>query len=209
MRTSKSVFHNSINLPKKSCSSLNWARRICNPVFWLSKVGGRILKTILPYVFSGGYMAVFRKSVSFVNKIRFSMWASVKRWEFLTPLGAVDTWCPKVFNQRHSLRLTFSSAKNFMVMFAQEESLSCNQLRGVFQRCADIGFFERWEVFKNFINAFSGGEHFQNLPNHDTGAFKGRLSVADFRISNNEFVDLYFTHVNRITSLMGDVNIAV
>jgi len=60
----------------------------------------------------------------------------------------------------------------------------------IFQRCTDIGFFERWEVFKNFINAFSGGEHFQNLPNHDTGPFKGRFAVADFRIGNNEFIDL-------------------
>ena len=206
--TSKSVFHNSINFPSKLSGSLNWERSVSRPVFWFSRVGGNILKTILPGVLCTGYKAVLRKSASFVMRTLRSLAAVEKRWPFLTPLPAVKTLCPRALSHWHNLLLTFSSAKNFMVAFVVwKKSFSFDQLGGVFQCRADMGLFQGWKIFKNFINAFSGREHFQYLPNHDTGPFKGRFAMANFAIGNDVFTDLDLTHNVRISSPGRDVKI--
>ena len=208
MRTSKSECYNSINFPKNSSSWLNLANRNSKPIFWFSRVGGRILRTILPNVFSGGYKAVFRKSVSLVNNILFSLLAKLNRWEFLKPLSAAEIWWPCVFNQRQSLHFTFSSDKNFMMFFVlKKKSFSFNQLGGIFQRGANVGLFQGWKVLKNFCNSFSIGEHFQDLPDHDTSSFKSRFAVANFRVSNDIFINLNSTHKRRIPLLGSEVKV--
>jgi hypothetical protein len=78
-------------------------------------------------------------------------------------------------------------------------------LGSIFQCRVYMLFLQGWKVFNNFINIFSSGEHFQNLPNHNPGSFKGRFAMANFTISNDVLINLNFTHKIRIPSRSQDV----
>ena len=49
---------------------------------------------------------------------------------------------------------------------------------------------KRGKVIGNkFSSCFSGGQHFQNLPNHNSGSFESKFAMADGRVSDDVLVD--------------------
>jgi len=57
-------------------------------------------------------------------------------------------------------------------------------------------FSQRGEILQNLFDTFSSSQHTQNLPDHNSGSFEGKLSVADIGISNDIFVDFNSSHTN-------------
>src|SRR3989344_596418 len=190
---SKPALKTSTSLPAHSLSEI-FDRNISRLAFWLASVGGKILSTILPGVFSKGYSVVLRKSVSLVSRILDSFTAISKRWEFFTPLSAAVMSWPEALSQRINRSLTFSSANNFT--FKGDEFFSFCQASCVPECSGDMLASDGGKVFENLFDCLSGRKHLQNLPNHYPSTPKSRLATADIRIGHNILVDFDSFHTS-------------
>ncbi len=186
---SKPLFSTSISLPPQSWSEI-FGNSISRLIFWLASVGGKIRKTILPGVFTSGYRAVLRKSVSLVSKILFSVLARLKRWEFFTPLGLIITSWLESSSQRINRSLTFSSANN--LTFKGNEFFSLGKLSGMPQGGRDMCASEGGKVREDLLYRFASRQHFQNLPNHNSATLESRFAMANFWISNDILINFYY-----------------
>ncbi len=190
--SSKLLLNTSISLSLQSLSEI-FSSVFSRLAFWFASVGGKTRKIILPGVFATGYIIVFRKSVSLVSNILFSVLAKAKRWEFLIPLSAEITLQRRDWiSQRINRPSTFSSTNNFM--FKWNKFFTFGNTSGILQCGRDMFSAQAGVAVQNSFNAFSGGQHGQNLPNHDPRPFESRFTVADFRVSDNKFIEDEFFH---------------
>src|SRR3989344_7303490 len=92
---------------------------------------------------------------------------------------------------------TFSSSKNFcflLICSIDDYIILTRKAARVFQSRANMNRLQARKNPNYFPCVLPGGEHCQNLPNHDPGASKYRLAVADRWIGGDVFVDIKFRH---------------
>jgi hypothetical protein len=77
-------------------------------------------------------------------------------------------------------------------------STSC-KISSIVQSSLDVLFTQRWEGFENLLDAGFRLQHLQYLPDHNSGSFKGGLSMANLSVNNNMFAN-FNSHNNNIDS---------
>ncbi|MEK7067979.1 MAG: hypothetical protein AAB956_03205, partial [Patescibacteria group bacterium] len=60
---------------------------------------------------------------------------------------------------------------------------------GITQSGVNMFSFKSRIILEKFFGCFSSGQHFQDLPNHNSGALESGFAVADGRIGNDMFID--------------------
>src|SRR3989338_7185147 len=147
-------------------------------------LGGWILTTITPLVFSGGKRAVFRKSLSPDISVLFVLMARVKADPFLTPLGTHLTSWPFSWRNFAIPLWRSSSTRNF----SRRESGNANMLfffddlYGVMQSGLNRFLFKGWETFQNLLSRHPAFHQFQNRGNGYTRALKDGPTMAKGRV---------------------------
>ena len=105
-----------------------------------------------------------------------------------------------------NLNLTFSSAKNFILLesLKHNNSLVSDSLCSEIQCSFDMCLGERRIVFQDFLNCFSSFEHLQNLPDHDSGVFEGGGSTTDLSVCDNILIDFNSHAIKGYNTLFKD-----
>jgi len=157
----------------------------------INNVGGCMRITITPEESFGGNNDVFKKCLSCVNNTLLSLIAKENSLESLSPLGPYFVSKPFSIKNLTTRDLMFSSVKNFILfkLFEQNNSLVGDSLCSETQCGVDVCFGEGGVIYKDFFNCFSTLQHLQNLPDHDSGAFKSWSSSANLSICNDILID--------------------
>ncbi len=175
---------------KSSGNSLN-SFRVAD--FNLESSGGWILSNIMPGQDFGGYFAASKKSLSCVSRTLPSLVAVEKSSESFARLGARLTSNPCSTRNLANLALTFSSAKS-LALCEEGNPLTGDPFSSEMQGGFDVFSGKGRVVFQNFFSSFPCFQHFQNLPDHYSGSFEGKLSMADFGIRDYVLADLNGFH---------------
>ena len=132
-----------------------------------------------------------RKSSSLVTNTRFSDLENSASLPFEIPFGFEIILTPCCLRNISSPNLTFSSLRNLILEGDVDDDILFTpcQISCIMQGCFDMFFSQRRIIFENFLDGHSAFKHFQDLPNHNSSAFESRLSMADFTIRDNIFVN--------------------
>lgn len=136
----------------------------------------------------------FKKSESLVSNIRSSFTDNEKTRPFLMVLGDNLTSCPCFFNRGRSSWWTFSSNKNFILSRNFSKPFvgkTHSQIHG----CLDMVPSESRVSSHDFFNTSSSLKHFKYSVHHHPCPFKCWLSMANFTIRNNIFVN-FDSHID-------------
>ncbi|MBI2557708.1 hypothetical protein HYW20_00130 [Candidatus Woesearchaeota archaeon] len=168
-------------------SSENFSRNCKTNGSSLYHTGGCTRRTRIAGNLEGGNNEVFKKSLSRVNIALDSLHASEYSLEFLTPFTAYLMSTPLFDKDLTNLASTSSSARN--LSFNMDKSFTSQSLSCIVQGCFDVLLSQRRISLENVLETFSSFEHFQDRMNHNSGAFESGLSVADFAVRDNKFID--------------------
>lgn len=197
------------DIPKTNNFPLNsfW-RTIENNLFSAENMdsisGGCIRINTIPRYFSGGNLNMSPKCLSNVINTLLSEVAVDIICSSEVDCGADLTSCFSLINFTN-LAGIFSSQRIFSLECSEEDlrifvekaalverniSLSLEYLRGMNKRGKN-GFFGEFGkiVFENLSYRNSCSKQFNNLPDHNSGAFESWLPMADFAVSDNVFVN--------------------
>ena len=132
-----------------------------------------------------------RKSSSLVTNTRFSDLESSANFPFESLFGFDITSTPCCLRNLSNLLSTFSSKRNLTLVVDVNNDIFFTpcQISCILQSCSDVFFSQRGESFKNFFKRSSIFEHFQDLPDHNSGAFESGFPMADFTICDDIFVN--------------------
>ena len=175
-----SGFESSVsNLEKESCETL--IGLFCG-----------ILNQTTENIFSLGNCSELVKSSSLVTNTLSSDLENSANLPFLNPLGLNIASKPCSWRNQPNLTSTFSSNKNLIFERNTELDIisSPHKIGSIMQCCLNMFFCKGGKGCENFIYINSSFKHLKNLPDHDSGAFEGWLSVANLSICNNIFINL-------------------
>jgi len=153
----------------------------------LESSGRCIRTTTIAGNFNGENSAVFKKSLSRVNKTLCFSHANEYSLEFLMPFGANIMSMPLFESDLTSLASTSSSAKN--LSFDVNESFTSQSFSSVMQSGLNMFFSQGWIGFDDFFISGTTFQHLQNLPHHNSGAFESGLTMTDFTIRDNILIN--------------------
>jgi len=153
----------------------------------LDNIGGCTRKTIIAGNFDGENKAVFKKSLSRDNMALDSLHARRYNLEFLMPFSACFILTPLTKRDLISLASISSSAKR--LSFDIDKSLTGQSFCSIMQSSLNMLFSQRRIGFEDFLKISSRFKHFHDGMHHNPSTFKSRLSMADFTIRNNIFID--------------------
>lgn len=154
--------------------------------------GGIILNTTIPKWSLGGKSFLLRKCLSKVNIIRDSDFAILDNCLSIEPKGTFLTSYPRFINDSVISFGKFSSERNFNLFLGKNIFFFSDELGSICHNRENSGLCERWKIIlKNFINADTCSEQFQNLPDHDSCSFESGSSAADFTVSDNVIINFY------------------
>lgn len=140
-------------------SAVIFNTNFCNEGIILPAKGGCILMRIIPQYFSGGYMSIFEKCMSWVMRILSSLQAC-----------RATSWPARFRNDSTGERAIFFSFDKF---------------RGKMKSCFNRTRCQGWVGLQNLVKGLACFKELQHKIYHNTGAFKAWLSVADVRVYNN------------------------
>jgi hypothetical protein len=188
--TSNLSSYNIINLPSKS-SELNFSlSNEENALINACRLSCGILNQTTENICSLGYKDPSVKSQSLVTNILFSNFENSANSPFESPFGFEIMSNPCCLRNVSNLFFTFSSLRNLIEGDAELDIISTpHQACCILQCCFNILFSDSRIIFEDFINAHPSFEHFQDLPDHDSCAFECGLSMTDFAVCNNIFVN--------------------
>ncbi len=152
---------------------------------------GGILKINMPKCLAD-INDLLRKSESLDIKTLFSFCDNLKTCLSGIDLGDNLTSCPSLDKNLDSPMWTFSSNKNLIL---DREQILPSNFCGKFQSRLNMLFSQGRISFYDFFSRGSSLQHFQNSSYHNSCAFKSRLSMADFGVNNNVFVN-FDSHSN-------------
>lgn len=151
--------------------------------------GGTILMNTIPSCSSGGNKSMLPKCLSNDSITLPSVFAILDINSSLDLRGDLLTSNPLFVKNSKTNFGIFSSVRIFSLPDSDIFFLF-EKLGGVFNSGQDGFLRELREVIPNNLfwsNASS--KQGKNLPDHDTGIFESKLSMADFTVSDNEFID--------------------
>lgn len=183
--------------------------------------GGCIRINTIPTYFSGGNLNMSPKCLSNVINTLSSEVAADIICSSEVDGGTDLTSCFSLINFTNLLGI-FSSQRIFSLECSDEDlrifveemalverniSLSLEYLRSMDERGKNGFLGELGKiVFENLSYRNSCSKQFNNLPNHDSGAFESWLSMADFAVSDNIFVNFDshdLMNINEIYKTLG------
>ena len=173
-------------------SSENFSKNCKTNGSSLYHTGGCTRITTIAGNFDGGNNEVLRKSLSRVNIAFDSLHASEYSLEFLMPFSAYLISMPLSNSSLTNLSSTSSSAKN--LSFDMDKSFTSEPFSGVMQSSFDVLLSQGRISFENILEAFSGFEHLQNRVHHNSSSLESGLSVTDFTVRNDVFIN-FGSHV--------------
>ena len=191
-----------MNLPSKS-SELDFSlSSLENEMSKDSGLSCGILNQTIENIVSLLYGASSVKSQSFVTNILSSDIENLASSPLDSCLGLKTTSKSFLRNCNNSF-LTFSSSRNFSFLPSDANDdivASFNKTSCIMQSCFNMLLCEgNKECIKNLFYRNSCFKHLQDLPDHDSCAFESRLSMADFAVCNNIFVN-FDSHCNNSTN---------
>ncbi len=152
-----------------------------------------ILNQITENIFSLGNKNESVKSSSFVTNINSSDLESAANVPLENPFGLKVTSHPSDFKNFNNSFFTFSSSRNVSFLEGNcdfDIIPSSGEISSIVQGCLDMLLCERcYEACNYLFNRHACLKHLKDLPDHDSCAIERGLAVADFTVSNNEFVD--------------------
>jgi len=152
-----------------------------------------ILNQITENIFSFGYKKGSIKSTSLETNTLFSDLENNANLPLESPFGLKVTSYPADIKNFNKSFFTFSSNRNLSFLKWDCDFgiiSSSSKVSSIMQSCLDMLLCEgRYETCNYLFNGNSSFKHLQNLPNHDSGTFESRFSMADFTIRNNVLVD--------------------
>ncbi len=114
------------------------------------------------------------------------------------PFGLEIMSNPCFLRNFSSPNFTFSSLINLTEGNAELDIVSTpHKISGILESRPYMLFSQRRIVLNNFFNTHLPFKHLKNLPDHDSGVFESGLSVADFTVSNNIFIDFNSHKLNK------------
>lgn len=184
---------NSIKNPSKSSIldlSLNNLEKDSNSASGLSC---GILSQTTENILSFGYIQGSVKSSSLVTNTLSSDLESNANLPFEIPFGLKLASYPSDSKNFNNTFFTFSSSRNLSFLKGDcdfDIISSSSEISSIMQSCLDMPLCEGCQETCNYLfNRHSSFNHFQNLPDHDSGAFESGLAVANFTVRNNELID--------------------
>ena len=186
---------NVINLPSKSSnfvSSSNLENDLIKDYILRCGILNQTTEDISP-------LENLRKSSSLVTNTRFSDLENSASLPFESLFGFDITSTPCCLRNLSNLVSTFSSNRSLGLEgdINNDIFLTPCQISCILQCCPDVFFSQGGECFKDFFKGSSVFKHFQDLPDHDSCTSKSRLSMADFAVRNDIFVD-FNSHITQI-----------
>jgi len=154
-----------------------------------SMSGGLILMNIIPLYSSGGNNRILPRCLSNDNITLPSDLASLATSSSSERKEAFFTSKPSFSSSLTTLSGTFSSEYNFGLL--EDDILFLfNQLGGVINGRENRFLSEPREVVPDdFIWRYTGSKQIEDLPDHYSGIFENRNTVADFAVDYNVLVD--------------------
>jgi len=133
------------------------------------------------------------KSQSLVMNTLCSDLENLASSPFESCLGLKIASCPACLRNFNNSFFTFSSSRNLSFLFSDVNDdivSSFGEISCILQSCLNMFFCEGdEECVEDFFCGDVSFEHFQDLPDHDSCAFEGGFSVADFAVCDDVFVD--------------------
>ena len=206
--TSKSSSFKVIKYPSKSLGSDFFLSSLENADKKASGLSCGILSQIIENIFSFGNETGLVKSSSFVTKTRFSDLENDANLPLESPFGLNVTLYPSDFKNVNNSFFTFSSSRNLSCERDTDGDIipPSSQVSSIMQSCFDMILCERcYETCDYLFNRHSSFNHLQNLPDHNSSAFKSWLSVADFAVRNDELVDFDSHEANNDNAVFKDI----
>jgi len=177
------------NLPLNSFTS---DKRDDKAATSLSAFGGCITKTIMPEYSLGGNKEVLRKSESREIIAASSFLAKEANLSSDIPLDTYSALNPLDLSSFLTDLGMFSSSRNFEFNIVS----SSDKVSSVVQGAADHFSSKGRVFFKEFINAFSGSEQFNNITYQNSSAFESWLAMTNLTVCYNIFVDFNSHKIN-------------
>jgi len=176
------------NLPLNS-EGLTLSNKSDNASVTVLMIGGTILMNTIPSCFSGGNKSMLPKCLSNDSIILPSVFAITDINSSLDPREAFFISNPLLDKNSITKFGMFSSARSFSLSNRNIFFL-LEKFGGIVNSRQDSFFRELGEVvpedfFRGYASAYQG----KNLPYHNSGAFESELSMADFAVRDNVFVD--------------------
>jgi hypothetical protein len=111
------------------------------------------------------------------------------------PFGAKITFIPSFFRNLYNSTLTFSSSRSFN--FDENIIFTPGETGSVFEGSLNLVSSEAsGEGLHNFFLRHTRPEHFQNLPDHNSGSLESGFAVTDVGVSDNVFVNFDPSHIH-------------
>ena len=185
--------YNVMILPSKSSGSDNFDSNLEKDSNNNSGLFCGILNQMIENIVSLGYCSGSVKSESPVINILCSDLESNANFLSEDFLDAFIASTPSTFRNDNSFNLTFSSNKNLRFEGDAELDIisSPHEIRSVLEGCLNVLLCEGGDKgIHDFFYRNSSFKHFQDLPDHNSSAFEGRLTMTNFRVNNNIFINL-------------------
>ena len=176
------------NLPLNS-DGLTLSNKSDNATFTVLMTGGTILINIIPSCSTGGNKSMLPKCLSNDSITLPSVFAISDTNSSLDPRGTLLTSKPLLTKNSITNFGMFSSVRSFNLS-DRDIFFLFEKLGGVVNSRQD-GFLRelREVVSHNFFWSYASAYQGKNLPNHDSGAFESKLSMADFAVRNNILIN--------------------
>ena len=182
---------NVIRLPSKSSGFISLST-LENVFYSVSGLSCRTLSQMTENICS---LLNSRKSSSLVTNTRFSNLENSANFPFDSPFGFDIASYPLEIKKVNKSLFTFSSNRNLVVCWDDNIISSFGNISCELQGCFDMFFCKRdYETGDDIINRDSCFKHLQNLPDHDSGSFESRLSMANLSVCDN--ILIYFNSHN-------------
>ena len=149
---------------------------------WVLSCG--ILNHTTENIFSFENFKAFEKCRSLVISTLCSDFENVANDPFESSFGLEIMSYPCSFKNFSSLNFTFSSRKN-LTERELDIVTSFKNICGILQSSSNMSLCQRRIILENFIKSHSSPQHFQDLPDHDSGSLKSWSSSTDFTVCNN------------------------
>ena len=169
------VFSNSENLFTKSSGS-SWG----------------ILSQTTPKT---SFSVILEKSSSLVTTALPWAKESLATSPLTEPFGTKITFIPSFFRNLYNSTLTFSSSRSFN--FDEDIIFTPGETGSVFEGGLNLVSSEASrEGLHNLFFRHARPEHFQNLPDHNSGSLESGFAVTDVGVSDNVFVNFNPSHIH-------------
>ncbi|MEK6984157.1 MAG: hypothetical protein AABX33_06295 [Nanoarchaeota archaeon] len=146
------------------------------------------------------------KSSSLVTNTLCSDLENSASLPFESPFGFETASAPCCSRNLFNLSSTFSSRRNLSLDWDVDNDIlfTSSQISRILQSCFNMLLSQRMECLKDFFKRGSIFQHLQNLPDHYSSSFESGLSMANFTVRNDEFVNFNSHETNNSNVVFKD-----